>query len=965
MKRIALLFCLITSFVFAQQVTISPATFNVTDQITITVSFASSTCNTMTSNPAKVYIHSGIGPSSNAWTTVVGNWGLDDGVGLMTNNGNGTWSITMTPSVYFNLNATQQSNATKMGMVFRNATGTQTLKLAPSCGDFFFNVGYFQTTLITPAENSSTLIASGGSRSISASNTNGNANYNLKANGVSIDAVSNVASYTFNHTNITSNQNYELVITQGTSSQTKKFSVIVTPPTVSEALPSGKLDGINYDATDATKAILVLDAPGKDYVYVAGSFNNWQPDSSYAMKKDVSSSRFWIELTGLTPGVDYSYQYWVVDQTPVANSPVLVKTADPYSTLVLSSYDDPYISPSVYPNLPPFPTASGQDREVTVLKTGQTPYAWSDATLNFVKPEKEKLVVYEVLVRDFDVNRSYQNLIDRIDYFKNLNINAIELMPVMEFEGDESWGYNTCFHLANDKAYGPADKLREFIDLCHQNGIAVILDVALNHAFGRNPMDRMWMNDPDGDGWGAPASDNPYFNVSATHSYSVGNDFNHQQSRTKTYVKRVIKQWIQEYKIDGFRWDLTKGFTQACPSTVAGGQDACTNSYQQDRVDVLKEYADYSWSLDPSHYVIFEHLGADNEEQQWANYRINETPSKGVMLWGEMTTAYNQLSMGYNSNNDISRMGNAAHGFTAKRILGYPESHDKERLMYKNLIYGNNTNVSHNVRTLNTALSRMSAIGAVSLLIPGPKMIWHFADLGCDGSIFTCNNGTVNTDSDATSGDCKLDTKPQPQWVNNWLGDVNRNTIYANYGKMIELKENNAVFSKDFSINSGTTLEPKIYIYDNAAASSTLKNVVVLSNFNVNSINVTPNFPYTGTWYNLMDNSTLDVTSTTQPITIEAGGFRVYGNQPAVLGTEHFNALNYINVTPNPSSGYFSINADLTKVMIYSITGQLVKSFDGKLKSDIYEISDLNRGVYLVKVFDINHNEKTLKLIKQ
>jgi 1,4-alpha-glucan branching enzyme len=69
----------------------------------------------------------------------------------------------------------------------------------------------------------------------------------------------------------------------------------------------------------------------------------------------------------------------------------------------------------------------------------------SAATTNFVKPAKENLVVYELLVRDFDANRSYQDLINKIDYFKNLKINAIELMPVMEFEGNESWGYNTLF----------------------------------------------------------------------------------------------------------------------------------------------------------------------------------------------------------------------------------------------------------------------------------------------------------------------------------------------------------------------------------------------------------------------------------------------------------------------------------------------------------------------------------------
>ena len=132
--------------------------------------------------------------------------------------------------------------------------------------------------------------------------------------------------------------------------------------------------------------------------------------------------------------------------------------------------------------------------------------------------------------------------------------------------------------LSAHKFYGPKEKMKEFVDLCHQNGIAVILDIALNHAFGRNAMNRMWMNDPDGDGWGSPASDSPYFNMVATHSYSVGSDFNHQQSRTQNYTRRVVKQWIEEFKIDGFRWDLTKGFTQN-----ATGSDANTNAYQQDR----------------------------------------------------------------------------------------------------------------------------------------------------------------------------------------------------------------------------------------------------------------------------------------------------------------------------------------------------------------------------------------------
>jgi glycosidase len=954
-----LLFCAFSTLVSGQQVTITPSTFSVTDQITITVSFASATCNSMGTNPAKVYMHSGIGNDTNAFGfAVVGNWGTDDTVGQMTSNGNGTWSKVITPSTYFGLTATQQTNATKLGMVFRNATGSQTLKLAPSCNDFIFNVGYFQVALTSPLANT-TLINSGGSITVAATNTNGNANYELKSNGVSLTTVSNVTAFpSYPQNNITTNQNYELIITQGTSSQTKVFSVIVNPGVISQALPSGMLDGINYNPVDATKATLVLDAPLKDYIYVAGSFNNWQPNTSYAMRKDVSSSKFWLELTGLTPGVDYSYQYWVVDATPIANSPALVKTADPYSTLVLSPFDDPYISESTYPNRPAYPT--GQQREVTVLRTGQTPYNWQ--ITNFNKPKKEDLVVYEVLIRDFDGNRNFQDLINRIDYFKNLKINAIELMPVMEFEGNESWGYNTSFHLALDKFYGTADKMREFVDLCHQNGIAVILDVALNHTFGRNPMNRMWMSDPDGDGWGAPSSESPYYNTVATHSYGVGNDFNHQQARTKNYVKRVVKQWIQEFKIDGFRWDLTKGFTQN-----ATGSDALTNAYQQDRVDVLKEYADYSWSLDPTHYTIFEHLGSENEEKEWANYRLSETPSKGVMMWGEMTYAYSQLIEGYATGGDISGIGNNSRpSFLGKRVIGYPESHDKERLMYSAMTYGSAAGTSPPFNNLNNSLSRMSTIGATSILVPGPKMIWHFAELGMENSIYTCGDGSVNTETDATAGDCKLDTKPQPQWTENWLGITQRSQVYNDWAKLISLKINEPVFEGNYAISTNASnLKQRIYIYDDAIPVTQLKNVVVLANFSVSALNVTPDFPYTGTWYNLMDNSPITVTSTSAQINIPGGQFRVYGNQPALLANNKFEMMANISLYPNPSSSYFTINTNTSKVQLFSITGQLIKSFEKQAMEYQFNISDLNNGVYLVKATDENNRVKTMKLIKQ
>ena len=881
-------------------------------------------------------------PTNGAWTS------SNEVNKFIYNSGTDTYTYSFTPTTFYN-----RTNIGRIGFLVKAKNGTGDKKSQ----DFLKEVGAFQVNLTAPAPNSSTIINSGGSLSIAANNSNGNANYNLKANGVSINMVANVSTYTFNHTNITSNQDYSLEVIQGAFTITRKFNVIVNPGVISQTLPVGLVDGINYNTADATKATIVLNAPGKDFIYVAGSFNNWQPTTSYAMKKDATTGKFWLELTGLVAGTKYTYQYWVVDQTPTSGSPSLVKTADPYSTLVLSPFDDPFISAVSYPNLPPYP--AGQEREVTVLQTGQAPYVWSSATTNFVKPNKDNLVIYEVLIRDFDANRNFQSLINRIDYFKNLKINAIQLMPVMEYEGNESWGYNTSYHTALDKYYGTENKFKEFIDLCHQNGIAVILDVALNHAFGRNPMVRMWMKDADGDGWGDPAADNPYFNEFARHSYSVGSDFNHTSSLTKNYVKTVIKHWIQDFKIDGFRWDLTKGFTQNC----TGNDDTCTNAYQADRVQILKEYADYSWTLDNNHYAIFEHLGSDNEEQQWANYRLSE--GKGIMMWGEMTYQYSQLMGGYATDGVLTRMGHVSHGFSGKRLIGYPESHDKDRLMYTALTFGSGSGTAPVNGNLNNALFRMSTVGATSILIPGPKMIWHFAALGMNNSIYTCNNGTVNTESDPTAGDCKLDTKPQPQWVNNWLGITERAKIYNDWAKMIDMKKNNPVFNGEYSISpNGNNIRQRIYVFDNALPASQLKNVVILANYSVGSQGIVPDFPYTGTWVNLMDNTTINVTNTTTPITIEPGGFRVYGNQ-AALSSDNFERLNTVALSPNPANDYFTLNADVNQVDIFSITGQLVKSFKNQFENYQFSISDLNKGIYLVKVVNSDNQAKSMKLIKQ
>ena len=179
------------------------------------------------------------------------------------------------------------------------------------------------------------------------------------------------------------------------------------------------------------------------------------------------------------------------------------------------------------------------------------------------------------------------------------------------------------------------------------------------------------------------------------------------------------------------------------------------------------------------------------------------------MLWGKINTPYNQLTMGYASDSNFEGVGHKqSELYWEKRLIGYAESHDEERLMYRNLLYGSSSG-AYDITELSTALQRMPALGAVTLTIPGPKMIWHFGELGMENSIYTCNDGSVN-DSSGNNGDCKLDTKPQPQWVNNWQTDPLRSEIYNSWSRLNALKINEAVFEGSYSINSGT-LTPRIF----------------------------------------------------------------------------------------------------------------------------------------------------------
>ena len=917
MKKLTSLLLFISSITYSQ-VTITPAIFEVTESITIHLDANSSAtdCNGF-STPSKVYLHAGVGTETDAFgTSVVGNWGQDDGVGEMTfNAANSRWEITFVPKTYFGLTDTEADNITRLGFVFRNETGVQELK-DNGCEDFIFAVGSFQLTLTTPA-NSITVLNSGETLPISAS-TSLIANYTLKANGTSVNQQNDIIDYTYTPT-ITENTNFILEATNNGETQTQTFQAVVRPTVTEASVPNGLKDGINFNTTDATKATLVIYAPGKDFIHVIGDFNNWEIDNAYLLNKDTTTDRFWIELTGLTSLQNHTYQYLIEAE---------LRIADPYSTIVLTESNDQYINNTTYPDLPVYPTGK-TNHSVTLLKTGETEYDWQ--TTSFTKPKKTDLVIYELLIRDFDALHSFSAVKERLDYLQGLGINAIEFMPLMEFDGNESWGYNPSFHMALDKYYGTKEAFKGLIDECHARGIAIIVDVAFNHASGQNPYYRMWNTD-NGNYGGQASADSPFFNETATHSYSVFNDFNHSQQATKDYVKRVTEYWIQEYKIDGFRWDLTKGFTQNCTSN----DDSCTNNFQQDRVDVLKEYADIQWNSDPDFYIIFEHLGTNNEETQWVNYRLSE--GKGIMVWGNHNTNYNQATMGFSDNTDFSWISYKNRGWSVPANVSYMESHDEERLMYKNLQYGN-SNGSYDIQNLPTALDRIELASAFYITVPGPKMIWQFGELGYDYSIDY--NGRVGN-------------KPI-LW--NYFEEQDRKDLYDTFAKLIKLKLNYEIFeTSDFTLDVANINGLKrIHLTD--ASASEIQAVLILGNFGVTTQNIIPNFQESGNWYNVLaDNEVLNVTNVAQEITLQAGEFKVYANMPATLSNENFSAdeENFITLFPNPTTTTttsFSLSEDVLAVSVFNIQGKRVKKYTPEsIANNTYLIADLNQGIYFVRI---------------
>lgn len=154
------------------------------------------------------------------------------------------------------------------------------------------------------------------------------------------------------------------------------------------------------------------------------------------MKNTSDGNIWWIQVDNLNPDTEYAYQF-LVDGS--------LKIADPYCEKILDPANDSYIDALTYPGLKAYPTGKTTGI-VSVMQGNRSAYNWKH-TSGFTRPAKNNLVIYELLIRDFTAEHNYASTLQKLDYLVGLGINAIELMPVNEFEGNLSWGYNPSFTL--------------------------------------------------------------------------------------------------------------------------------------------------------------------------------------------------------------------------------------------------------------------------------------------------------------------------------------------------------------------------------------------------------------------------------------------------------------------------------------------------------------------------------------
>lgn len=774
----------------------------------------------------------------------------------------------------------------KIALVFRDAAGSKEGK-TKSGGDIFVDV-VFDGFAIDFTSTQADRFVDAGTKVTYTVNATKAGDLSISVGSTVIAQQSGVTTLSADYT-FTTPDNY-IITAKGVyngETYTKTIAADVTDPGMKKTYPGGVPRQGAVKNADGT-VTFCLAAPGKGKVVLMPSWDNYEKLAKNEMYyHDYNGNRyFWITVSGLANDEWYSYFYCVDDKYNVG---------DPYANLVLDCYNDKYIAPYVY-NGPKHPGKPYDTTMMAAYRGDMHDYEFSD----FEIPSHDNLVIYEMLFRDFTGTDGHdmgsgtvKKAMEKIPYLKSLGVNAVELMPIMEFNGNKSWGYNTNFYFAPDKAYGSPTDYKDFIEECHANGIAVILDIVFNQSDGLHPWYQMY-----------PIESNPFYNKEAPHSYSVLNDWKQDNALVEQQWCDALRYWLEKYNVDGFRFDLVKGLGNN--DSYKGG----TDGYNQSRIDRMIRLHKAITDVKPDAIHINELLGSASEE--------NKLSADGQLNWANINNASCQFAMGWdNGDYNLRRFystydGNRQWGTT----VSYAESHDEERMGYKCGEYGKGT-----VKTdLGVRYDRLGALAVQMLLTPGPKMIWQFGEFGNDQTTKDKNGGN-------DTGNKLVDWKT-------WLADENCMFLKDVYAALINLRiDNPELFANGATFNvsnlgSNYTRERTMRL----AAGN--KEVVAFINPSVTdamTVNFTSNV-LTPANAQLVTASkglmpTLNGTGTALSVTLPANGFAVFStNNIAGVDTP----VADLTAAPNVygGNGCIIINGEYEHAEVFDLSGRRLPSLE-------------------------------------
>lgn len=762
----------------AQVVTTEPAILQ-TDSKNIVITYHADQGNKALANlPAseKVYAHTGCitnqstGPSD--WKYTPKKWGDNDAKYELTYVAPNTYTLNIGEiNTYYGI-TDPDVIVEKLAFVFRNATGTKSGKTEAG-GDIFVDVAQPGFEITFTSEPSSSILTA----------ANKTVTFNIRstvagdislhrgsADAPAMSEAKGVMALT-SSTDLEEEGEYKFVAVVKANGQVKtaELTFVRIGDAVNEAYPGGTPKMGAVPQADGS-VLFCIAAPKKNNAVIFGSWNNYQVSLANVMKiQDYEGYRyFWTRIDGLKDNTDYMY-YYMFDGS--------LLTGDPYAHLILDDSNDSYIPATVFPDMPKYPEGIA-GVPVAVFNKNMDDYDWQ--VTDFKAPAKENLIIYELLLRDFTgtEGRAYgdgtvDQAIAKLDYLKNLGVNAIELLPIMEFNGNLSWGYNPNFYMAPDKAYGTPDAYKRFIDECHKRGMAVILDIVLNQSDWLHPWYKMY-----------PAKENPFYNANAPHAYSVLNDWNQDNPLVQQQWRDALQYWLKAYKVDGYRFDLVKGLGDntsygATFNPATNGwtnvTDNGTNRFNQTRVDRMKALHAAMKEVNPDAYVINELLGDASEENMMAE--------DGEINWSNINNNSCQFAMGYPSQSALNGFYAPRYGRTWGSTVAYAESHDEERMAYKQSQWG----VEGVKGNIPMSMRRLGSVAAQMILCPGSHMLWQFQEFGADQTTKNADGGN-NTNNKLV--------------VWSYLDNSDRHGLMENYSQLCHFRLNNLqLFGQTDNIN--------------------------------------------------------------------------------------------------------------------------------------------------------------------